>query len=437
MPTEEIKWLLDAEDKATAKIRKVNQTVEAEAKQIKAVGGQAKASTELVGTLAVAMGGSGIGEFAGQLAMTTERLSAFSEVAETGTAGMFALKAGILAAAGAISFNLGKSLGNAVFKADEFKDKMDELDAKVEKHNDGVLAFAQRRFEAAKASDRAVEFLDQESAALTRRIQEGESLLKHLEKTAAFMEISEQGKISFGADDIAIAEANLDQLRERQKLLFEQRQEFEKLRQAEKDQAEETRRTEQLEQQKRLQETIFNTQLKIAGAKIAAPFIELDRAIKSTIKSQAEAERKLVRERDAATKRQELEKQRIVALEKSITDQMRIQATEMLQGKETAEILRLTLAGIDEATARTIASQRVKLDELAKAADATAPSAAGRVGSQDQRLLAGRGERQRDKMLAQTTKTTELNQNQVTLLESILDALETPPAQQLLAVLGD
>ncbi len=80
MTTASAKVIIDAEDLASKKIADAARNVEKSVKNIKDVGGKAKASTELFGTLATTLGGSQLGGYAGQLAQLTDRVSQFSEV---------------------------------------------------------------------------------------------------------------------------------------------------------------------------------------------------------------------------------------------------------------------------------------------------------------------------------------------------------------------
>lgn len=126
MTTESVKYLIDAEDRATAKIRKTTAEVNKQVSQVKEIGGQSKASTELVGTLATSLGGTGVGAFAGEISMLTERVSAFSEVSKAGGVGALAFKAGLAGAAGVISFKVGKALGDVIFQTEKWNKKLEE-----------------------------------------------------------------------------------------------------------------------------------------------------------------------------------------------------------------------------------------------------------------------------------------------------------------------
>ena len=110
MATESVKIKIDAENKASAELRKVAFDADKAAKEIKEVGGKAKASTELVGSLANSLGGTQFGGAAGEVAMLTERISAFSEYRKQGGAGAMAFKGWLgCCRLAVISFKVGKA----------------------------------------------------------------------------------------------------------------------------------------------------------------------------------------------------------------------------------------------------------------------------------------------------------------------------------------
>lgn len=120
MPSETVEILIEADDRASAKFEKIGESAEKQVKAFREVGAKAKASTELVGTLAGALGGTELSSFANQLSQLTERVSAFSEVAKNGGSGAMAFKAGLVGAAGVLSFNVGKALGDVVFQTEKW-----------------------------------------------------------------------------------------------------------------------------------------------------------------------------------------------------------------------------------------------------------------------------------------------------------------------------
>jgi len=147
MSSEAAKVVVDAEDLASKKIADAARNVEQSVKNIKDVGGKAKASTEFIGTLATALGGSELGSYAGQLAQLTDRVSQFSEVSKAGTAGAMAFKLGLVAAVGAIAFKVGEAFGNVIFDTqkmtrefDRAKEAAAELNAELGRSRDQQFA---------------------------------------------------------------------------------------------------------------------------------------------------------------------------------------------------------------------------------------------------------------------------------------------------------
>lgn len=126
MATESVKILIEAEDKASAKIAAATNAIENRIKSVKEVGGKAKASTEFIGTLAGSLGGSDIASYAGQLAGLTEKMSQFSEVSKLGGAGALAFKAGLAGAVGVLGFQVGNAIGNLVFETDKWNAELEK-----------------------------------------------------------------------------------------------------------------------------------------------------------------------------------------------------------------------------------------------------------------------------------------------------------------------
>lgn len=123
---EDVIYLIDAEDRATKKIRKANDEVKKNVRTVKDLGDRSSASADLVDTLATSLGGAAFGDVAGQVATLSDRFNAFSEVMEGGTKGVMLFKAGMVAAAGVISVQVGQALGDVIWQTQKWTDALEE-----------------------------------------------------------------------------------------------------------------------------------------------------------------------------------------------------------------------------------------------------------------------------------------------------------------------
>jgi len=121
-----IEILIEADNQASKTFEQVTKDADTNVKNIKGIGEKAKKSTEFVGVLANALGGSELGQFAQQLGSITEKTSQFAEVSKTGGAGAMAFKAGLVAAVAVIAFQVGSAIGNAIFQTAKWAEKLKE-----------------------------------------------------------------------------------------------------------------------------------------------------------------------------------------------------------------------------------------------------------------------------------------------------------------------
>ncbi len=134
-----------SQDEASA-ITQVAKASDKAGDSFKDAASKGKASTELFGTLAATLGGSQLGSFTGEVATLTDRMSAFSEVAETGTAGALAFKAGLVAATGVIAFQVGKAIGDVVFETQRWNDELEKARVSFAEIDGYAQSVASRRF---------------------------------------------------------------------------------------------------------------------------------------------------------------------------------------------------------------------------------------------------------------------------------------------------
>ena len=169
--SESVKILIEADDQASQKIAAAAKNVEASVKSIKSTGDQAKKSTEFIGAIAGALGGSEIASYAGQLAGLTDKVSQFSEIQKAGGAGALAFKAGLVAATGAIAFGIGNALGNVIFQTAAWTEKMKEAAAQADKLASAAMKFGDVRFSDKKEDIELIRNPDEKRAAYEKLLE--------------------------------------------------------------------------------------------------------------------------------------------------------------------------------------------------------------------------------------------------------------------------
>jgi hypothetical protein len=146
MAGDAIKIVIEAEDKASAQAINASRNIENAVKGVKETGQKAKASTEFIGVLAGQLGGSQLQQAAGGVAAITEKVGQFSEVMKAGGVGAMAFQAGITLLVTTLSFNLGKSIGEAIFGVQELKDEFGEARAQIEGFTQSMISAADKGF---------------------------------------------------------------------------------------------------------------------------------------------------------------------------------------------------------------------------------------------------------------------------------------------------
>jgi hypothetical protein len=140
MAGDAIKIVIEAEDKASAQAINASRNIENAVKGVKETGAKAKASTEFIGVLAGQLGGSQLQQAAGGVAAITEKVGQFSEVMKAGGVGAMAFQAGVTLLVTTLSFNLGKSIGEAIFGVQELKDEFGEARAQIEGFTQSMIS---------------------------------------------------------------------------------------------------------------------------------------------------------------------------------------------------------------------------------------------------------------------------------------------------------
>ena len=146
MSSEAVEVIISADDQASQKFAQVAANAEQSVKKIKDTTKATKSTAEFAGVLGNLLGGSELGQIASQIGQISEKTSQFSEVSTKGGMGALAFKAGLVAMAGALSYQVGSAIGNAIFGIDELNKKQEEAARKSQELADKALQSNQRVF---------------------------------------------------------------------------------------------------------------------------------------------------------------------------------------------------------------------------------------------------------------------------------------------------
>jgi hypothetical protein len=393
-----------AQDKISGKMNNTGAAM-------KDVGGNAKKTTELVGTLAQLTGNTELGNFASQLAGATEKISSFGEVSKAGKAGALAFQLGLVALAATIGSAIGKAIGDVIFETKKFtreleraKEASKELEDRLQKTRSVMMENAKEDIELIRDPDKKraeykalLDTLNKDIDAVSKNVTVSQK---------AVDDWADSWQITGNRKEYAIqAQEQLENDKARLAALRDERDELQKIT------SERTRQNEELAKANEAKDKseAYIEQLKQEVEYLAATKEEqllLDAARNTTIEDRGEAER-LLKERDAIIAKAEAQKEleesqkraeeeRAKAAEKAIQDAQRerdriegivrtenerlaLRALELEQGKEAAKVQALIAQGVEEAAAKQIAATESALqakEDKAKAEETNAQEAA-------------------------------------------------------------
>jgi hypothetical protein len=391
------KELLTQQKKRAAEQQKLAETSGAQ---------QTKTGAEFFGAIAGMAGGSEIASIAGQIGGLTEKTSQFGEVAKMGGANAMLFKTGLVAAAGAIGFQVGSALGNVIFQTEKFNTELEKSVANLNKLEQVQLNQLRERLSEFKID---LEFAPDQEAAVNDQIEQLKAELVGYENGAksarsAVAALQEQGSLGVGdafqsstgqlitlgqyletyTGDyqalLAEKQRELEQDQTKAELMREQIKELENIIGREKErneiraQREEEKRSAEFLQG--LRDELESIQAEIDGKSNelrarrgaggtfeddeALRLIEATNAAKKQLEEQQKAERQ--KEQDA-----EKEKQRIKSIEdlkQKELDKLEEEAVLLTKGKEAAHALRLEKQGIAKEDAERIAAAQAEIDKL-------------------------------------------------------------------------
>jgi hypothetical protein len=162
---ESIKILIEGEDQASAVMAAVEAKTRASLDNIKQTGNQTKVSLDFVGKIASQLGGSEISAVTGQLGQLIGQTGKFADVAKLGGAGALAFQAGLASLVATIGFSVGKSIGDAIFQTERWKEELAAAEKQAASLNTELLKLTTERFTDSKIDIELISDPDEKRAA--------------------------------------------------------------------------------------------------------------------------------------------------------------------------------------------------------------------------------------------------------------------------------
>lgn len=405
MASESVTILIDAENQASAEFKKVGQDLEGMSRRVKDVGRNTKASVEIAGTLANAFGGSAFGAFASQMAQVTERVSAFSEVAKTGTLGAMALKLGIVAAAGAVTYKVTEVVASWAFGIEKSKEAAADAEKQFVKTSAAMLKMRQDAFsntkedislvrgapERERAANEAAIRLERQARKLDAKVQKAADELarKQAALQSSWLKDRAVTDVNVAKDQLANMQAMRDELDAEAKSLREMVGERAKSIEARKEENALAEKSDSfikgLREEVELLKATKEERLAIEAARNATPeqrgVAEALLVEREALKAKAEEQKKAELAADLAAKKEEAAIQRIADLEKKRTIDLEAKRIELERGREAAQAYRLEQEGLSKATAGRLAAQEEMLRQQEDGARFKVPASTEAVES--------------------------------------------------------
>ena len=436
MASEAVKILIEAEDLASSKVAQAAAKIDQNVKKIKDVGGKAKASTEFIGQLAGQLGGSEISAFAGQLGGLTEKISQFAEVSKLGGAGALAFKAGLVGVVGALSYNIGKSIGDIVFETERWNKELEDAIANSERLTGKLAELTKLRISDMEGKVGSLDTTEQRREGLSKLIEQlqndqrefNENIAKQAKSkppietwdmgVMARLGIETANEKDRKANDIAVEQNKaISQLYTDQIIGLQRKltalDDIAKAEQKAK-QASDDAVIRNLEQELALLQATEEEARKLKAQYAGLTGQAADRAVELMKQADEERKRQEIEKKafDDETKRVEKEqsdRMRLAELVTSETTQLELRRVELEKGAEAAKALSLQMRGVPQAIAEQIAAEDVlltKLEEEKKAKEQNRQSVTPNLQATEMRLLRfGGGNEQRQ--IAQATQASQ------------------------------
>lgn len=186
--SEAVEMIISADDQASKKFAQVAANAERDLGKVKTAGEKLKGMAGVGGALTKMLGGTELGSQVAQIGELTEKVNQFGQVAKMGQAGALAFKAGLAGLVAVMSFELGKSIGNAIFGTEAFNKKLGEAREKSAALNRQMMDLRDRGFAEDMANVKLIPDADEQEAELRamfdRMKKDEEAWLKTIEGNA-------------------------------------------------------------------------------------------------------------------------------------------------------------------------------------------------------------------------------------------------------------
>jgi hypothetical protein len=450
MPSESIKILIEADDLASATAKQTGKSIEQSIQGVKDVGGKAKASTEFIGVLAGQLGGNEFATAAQGIAGITEKVGQFSEIMKVGGKGAMIFQAGIAALVGIMSFQLGKTIGEAIFGVDDLAGRMEDAASEADRFADHMVKMA-----SISVGDRLEDLTlirdpDQQQKAAVELFH---SIGKEVDDAVASFQYYTQAAekaLETNQGPEVVADLN-NQAAGYMKVAQALREEQNRLGEKYSAHAQQVRL---IKEQQAAEDAAAAKKAQIDASVIGSlrnvnyQYIALTKSVEESRRAQLQdqgvgeadikrimfAEKMLKAEQDADAakkKAQDAEKQRLEKIEdlrKSELSRLEEQKIALEQGQQAAHSYRLQQQGLDKATADAIAAAQAQADAMASAKDEKAIEAAAPVTAKESRLMTrGRQDDSQKKIEQNTAQTVDKLDKVKEAIEGLRNSLQTGP----------
>jgi hypothetical protein len=449
MAGDAVKILIQAEDQASAKAVYAAKNIENAVSGVKEVGAKAKASTEFIGVLAGQLGGTEFAAAAQGVAGITEKIGQFSEVMKLGGAGAMAFKGGIAALVGVMAFQLGKTIGEAIFGVDDLAGRMEDAAKEADRFASHMVKMASIKVGDQMEDLTLIRDPDKQQQAAVELFK---SIGKEVDDAiASFQYYSQQAekatKSKQGPEVIADLRNQADgYMKVAQSLREQQNQLGEKY-------SAHAQQVRLIKEQQAAEDAAAAKKAQIDQSTISTlrnvnyQYIALTKSAEEARRAQLQdqglgdadikrimfAEKLLKAEQDADAakkKAQDEEKsrlQRIADLGKSELQRLEEQKILLEQGEQAAEAFRLQQQGLDKDTALAIAAAKAQFAEAAKKKEMKATISTPDLAAKESRLLSrGKADDSQKKIEANTLATVGKLDKVTEAITALKDKLQPP-----------